>query len=159
MPGRRAAFGAPLLASALLVAGCGGLPTKPLPPKVDLESVRVVSLQPADLRLAVALRVDNPNGFALDVAALDAEIGVNGVRLAGAKLPEPVSIAAAATTAVQLELRSRVRDLAQVLERADGSGRMPYEITGTAVLGNGTRLPFARRGELPVGDWLQGRPR
>jgi hypothetical protein len=36
---------------------------------------------------------------------------------------------------------------------------MPYDITGTAVLGNGTRLPFARRGELPVGDWLQGRRR
>jgi LEA14-like dessication related protein len=159
VPDRSAALAAPLLAFALLVAGCGGLPTKPLPPKVALAGVRVVSLQPAELRLAVTLRIDNPNAFALDVAAIDAEIGVNGVRLAGAKLPEPVSIAAAATTPVQLELRSRVRDLAQVLERADGSGRMTYEITGTAVLGDGTRLPFARRGDLPVGDWLQGRPR
>jgi LEA14-like dessication related protein len=143
----------------LLLAACSGLPEKPLPPKVELAGVRVVSLQPSDLRLAVTLRIDNPNPFALDVAAIDAEIGVNGVRLAGAKLLEPASIAAASTTPVQLELRSRARDLAQVLERADGSGRMPYEITGTAVLGNGTALPFARRGELPVGDWLQGRPR
>lgn len=155
--GWRAAFGAAAL--ALLFAGCEGLPTKPLPPKVELAGVRVVNLAPADLRLAVTLRIDNPNAFALDVAAIDAEIGVNGVKLAGATLPEPVSIAASAITPVQLELRSRVKDLAQALQRADGSGRMPYEITGTAVLGNGTRLPFARRGELPVGDWLQGRPR
>jgi LEA14-like dessication related protein len=157
VPGRCAAFGAAAL--ALLLASCGGLPAKPLPPKVELAGVRVVSLAPADLRLAVTLRIDNPNAFALEVAAIDAEIGVNGVKLAGATLPEPVSIAASATTPVQLELRSRARDLAQALQRADGSGRMPYEITGTAVLGNGTKLPFARRGELPVGDWLQGRPR
>ena len=157
--GLLAGYAAAVVVFTLLLAGCAGLPAKPLPPKVELAGVRVVSLQPADLRVAVTLRIDNPNAFALDVAAIEAEIGVNGVRLAGATLPAPVSIAAVATTPVQLELHTRVRDLAQVLERADGSGRMPYDITGTAVLGNGTRLPFARRGELPVGDWLQGRPR
>ena len=156
---RCSAIDAAVVACALLFAGCEGLPTKPLPPKVELAGVRVLSLAPSDLRLAVALRVDNPNAFALDVATIDAEIGVNGVKLADAKLPAPVSIAAAATTPVLLEMRSRVKDLAQVLGHADGSGRMPYEMTGTAVLGNGTRLPFSRRGELPVGDWLQGRPR
>jgi LEA14-like dessication related protein len=143
----------------LLLAGCQALPGKPVPPRVELAAVRVLSLQPTDLRLAVTLRVDNPNPFALDVAAIDAEIGVNGARFAGATLPEPVSIAASAATPVVLEMRSRVKDLAQVLERAAGTGRMPYEIAGTAVLANGTRLPFARRGELPVGDWLQGRQR
>jgi hypothetical protein len=84
---------------------------------------------------------------------------VNGVQLAVATLPAPVSVAAATKTGVLLELHSRLEQLARVLERVDGSGRMPYAVTGTAVLGNGTRLPFARRGELPVGDWLQGRRR
>jgi hypothetical protein len=50
-------------------------------------------------------------------------------------------------------------DFAGVLERRDGSGRVPYEVTGIAVLRDGARLPFARRGEMPVGDWLQGRRR
>jgi LEA14-like dessication related protein len=143
----------------LLLAGCAGLPGKPLPPKVELVGVRVQSVAAGDLRLAVKLDVDNPNPFALDIARIDAEINVNGTQLAAATLPAPVSIAAAATTAVDLELRSRLDQLARVLERADGSGRMPYAVTGTAVLGDGTRLPFARRGELPVGNWLQGRRR
>ena len=157
--GARAGRTGAVVACALLIAACAGLPLKPLPPKVELAAVRVQSLVAGDLRLAVKLDIDNPNPFALDIARIDAEINVNGTQLAVATLPAPVSVAASTTTGVELELRSRLEQLARVLERADGSGRMPYEVTGTAVLGDGTRLPFARRGELPVGDWLQGRRR
>jgi hypothetical protein len=157
--GARAGRTGALVACALLIAACAGLSLKPLPPKVELAAVRVQGLAGGDLRLAVKLDVDNPNPFALDIARIDAEINVNGTQLAVATLPAPVSVAASATTGVELELRSRLDQLARVLERADGSGRMPYAVTGTAVLGDGTRLPFARRGELPVGDWLQGRRR
>ncbi len=151
--------GAAAAAVALLVAGCAGFPGKPIAPKVELAAVRVQSLSAGEVRLAVRLDVDNPNAFALDIARIDAEIDVNGVPLAVATLPAPVSVAAATKTDVLLELSSRLDQLARVLARTDGSGRMPYTVTGTAVLGNGTRLPFARRGELPVGDWLQGRRR
>jgi LEA14-like dessication related protein len=157
--GARAGRTGALVACALLIAACAGLSLKPLPPKVEFAAVRVQGLAGGDLRLAVKLDVDNPNPFALDIARIDAEINVNGTQLAVATLPAPVSVAASATTGVELELRSRLEQLARVLERADGSGRMPYALTGTVVLGDGTRLPFARRGELPVGDWLQGRRR
>lgn len=157
--GARAGRTGAAVACALLIAACAGLPLKPLPPKVELVGVRIQSLAAPELRLLVRLDVDNPNPFALDVARIDAEVNVNGTQLAVATLPAPVSVAASTTTGVELELRSRLDQLARALERADGSGRMPYALTGTAVLGDGTRLPFARRGELPVGDWLQGRRR
>jgi hypothetical protein len=148
-----------MVACALLIAACAGLPLKPLPPKVELAGVRLLSLQPSDLRLRVGLRVDNPNAYALDIASIDAVISVNGTRLADAVLPAPVSIAAAAVTGVELEMRTRLDLLAGALQPGDGSGRVPYEVTGTAVLKDGARLPFSRRGEVPVADWLQGRRR
>ena len=148
-----------VFACALLLAGCAGFATRPLPPQVEVTGLRVLSLQPSDLRVRVGLRVDNPNAFALDVAAVDASIAVNGVQLAEATLPAPVTIAAAGISGVELELRTRLEHLVRVVERGDGAGRVPYDVTGTAVLRDGTRLPFARRGDVPVGEWLQGRRR
>jgi hypothetical protein len=105
------------------------------------------------------LKVDNPNAFALDIAAIDAVIAVSGSRLAEATLTAPASLAPMAATGVELEMRTRLDLLAGALQPGDGSGRVPYEVTGTAVLKDGARLPFSRRGEMPVADWLQGRRR
>jgi LEA14-like dessication related protein len=157
--GARAARTGAVAACALLVAACVGLPLKPLPPKVEIAGVRLLSLQPADLRLRVLLKVDNPNAYPLDIDGIDAVIAIHGVRLADARLPAPVSLAPSTVTGVELEMRTRLDLLANALERGDGTGRVPYEVTGTAALRDGVRLPFSRRGEMPVGDWLPGRRR
>jgi hypothetical protein len=104
------------------------------------------------------LEVGNPNTFAIDLDAIDAIVLVDGVRLATATLPAPVSLPAGTARGVELALRVRFAQLAAVLERAGGAS-FPYEVTGTAALGDGTRLPFARRGELSLGEWLQERTR
>jgi LEA14-like dessication related protein len=141
---------------ALLLAACGVLPTKPLPPKVELIGVRVGRLQLTDMKLQLALDVHNPNAYALSVASIDADIVVNGARLASASLPAPVTLQAAGATRVELDLRTEVDKLIGVLDRAPGSGPLAYEITGTAVVQDGLRLPFVRRGELPVAAWMPG---
>jgi LEA14-like dessication related protein len=145
-----------LLAVAQLVGGCAGLSRQPLPPKVEITGVRLSSVQPSDLRLRVGLRVDNPNAFALDIASIDALIAINGVRFAEATLANPVTLAPAAATGVELDIRTRLDLIASVLEHAGGAAPVPYEVSGNATLQDGLRLPFARRGELPVAQWLQG---
>jgi len=146
------------LACLLVAAGCAGLLAPPLPPRVEGVSVRLQSLESTGVRLSVMLEVGNPNTFAIDLDAIDAIVLVDGVRLATATLPAPVSLPAGTARGVELALRVRFAQLAAVLERAGGAS-FPYEVTGTAALGDGTRLPFARRGELSLGEWLQERTR
>jgi hypothetical protein len=145
-----------LTGAALLLAACTTLPLKPLPPKVEFVGVRVGRLQLADMQLRVMVDAYNPNAYALRVDAIDAEIRVNGELLASAALPAPVTLAPAATSRVDLDLRTGLDRLVVSLGRLPPSGPIPYEITGLAVVQDGWRLPFARRGELPAAAWTPG---
>jgi LEA14-like dessication related protein len=145
-----------LWVGALLLTACTTLPRNPLPPKVEFAGVRVALFQLGDVRLRVALDVHNPNAYALSVASIDAEIKINGVSLANAALPAPATLPAATTSRVDLELRTAIDKLVGVLDRLPQTGTVPYEISGTAVVQDGWRLPFSRRGELPAAAWTPG---
>jgi LEA14-like dessication related protein len=145
-----------IVGCALVLAACAALAPRPLPPRIEFVGVRIARLQLTDVRLRVALDVHNPNAYELSVASIDAEITVNGVRLAAASLPSSLALPAAATSRVELDLRTGVDKLVGVLDRLPASGPVPYEITGIAVVQDGVRLPFRRRGELPVAEWLPG---
>jgi LEA14-like dessication related protein len=145
-----------LAAVALVAVACTTLPVRPLSPKVTLSQVRVVRLQPAGVALRVTLDVDNPNPYPLAVAALDAAITVNGVPLADVKLPAPVTLSASAATGVDIDVTTTLDRAIEALRRGDGgAGALPYEVTGTAMLGDGVRLPFSRRGALPLPEWAR----
>jgi LEA14-like dessication related protein len=154
----RAALAMTLAAAAALGAGCAALAPKLLPPTVAVEGVRVTRLQPGDTRLRVVLDVDNPNAQALLVSALDVALKVEGEPLATAILPAPVTLAATAATKVEIEARTGFVALAAVAERVSRGHRARYEVSGTAVVGDGVALPFTRRGELPLGDLLGKAP-
>jgi LEA14-like dessication related protein len=142
------------LLAALLVAGCAALAPKPLPPEVELAGVRVSRLSPADTRIRVLLDVRNPNEYALGLSALDATVAIEGERFATATLPSPVTLAAATDTRVELEARTDFAAVAAAADRLARERKARYEVAGTAVVQDGLRLPFAKRGELAVGDLL-----
>jgi LEA14-like dessication related protein len=144
-------------AALLLVAGCAALAPRPLPPKVELAGLRITRLAPADTRIRIALDVQNPNAYALAVSALDATVTVEGERFATATLASPVTLAAAADTRVELEARTDFAAVAAVADRLARERRARYEVAGSAVVQDGLKLPFAKRGELPVGDLLGAR--
>ena len=135
-----------------ILSGCAAIAPKPLPPTVQLESLRVTRLAPADTRLRVALRVRNPNAYALGLSALEATMVIEGERFATGALVEPVTIAASDEARVELEVRTDFGAVATVADRVTKERRARYEMTGTAIVQDGMRLPFAKRGELPVGD-------
>jgi LEA14-like dessication related protein len=156
MPRARTAAGF-VAAALLLVAGCAALAPRPLPPKVELAGLRVTRLAPADTRIRIALDVQNPNAYALAVSALDATVTVEGERFATATLASPVTLAATADTRVELEARTEFAAVAAVADRVARERKARYEVAGSAVVQDGLRLPFAKRGELPVGDLLGAR--
>jgi LEA14-like dessication related protein len=154
----RARTAAGFVAAALLLgAGCAALAPRPLPPKVELAGLRVTRLAPADTRIRIALDVQNPNAYALAVSALDATVTVEGERFATATLASPVTLAATADTRVELEARTDFAAVAAVADRVARERKARYEVAGSAVVQDGLRLPFAKRGELPVGDLLGAR--
>jgi hypothetical protein len=143
------------VAAALLVlaAGCAALPLRPLPPRVTLEAVRVTRLTAAEARFTLALAVDNPNAYDLAVNAIDARLAVEGEPLLAASLAAPTVLAAGAVTHVVLDARTTPGAVAAALDRIARRPAVRYEVTGAAIVQDGWRLPFARRGELSAGDF------
>ena len=146
------------LALIALAAGCAVLSPKPLPPRVTLEAVRVTRLAVTDARFTVTLAVHNPNAYDLAVNALDARLAVEGEPLLDGRLAAPAVFAAGTATRIDIEARTTLAAVAMAWERISRRPVVRYEVTGTAVVQDGLRLPFARSGELPVGDLL-GRKR
>ena len=143
-------------AAAIVVAlaACAAVPSRPLPPKVDLVGVRLLRVSPPDLRLRVAFEATNPNGYELRVASLDASIAVNGAHVARANLPAPVRLPPGETTRIDIDVSTGLRQFAGVLDRPLDVAAVPYEVAGSAVVQDGVVLPFSRRGQLPVAAWL-----
>jgi LEA14-like dessication related protein len=149
-----------VVAAALLalIAGCAALLPKPLPPHVSLETVRVTRLAAADARFTLGLVIDNPNAYDLAVTAFDVRVAVEGEPLASGSLAAPTVVAAGGTTRVAIEARAALAAFAAVIERFTRQASVRYEVTGSVVVQDGLRLPFARRGELSAADLL-GAPR
>lgn len=121
---------------------------------MTLEAVRVIRLTAADARFALALAVHNPNAYDLAVNALDARLAVEGEEFLAASLAAPTVLAAGTATRVEVEARTTLGAVAAALDRLSRQPVVRYEITGTAVVQDGMRLPFARSGELPVANLL-----
>ena len=141
-------------ALAALLAACAALAPRPLPPGVALEGVRVTRLTPQDTRLTVTLVVSNPNAYDLAVSALDASIAVDGEPLFTGTLLQPVQLAAGGDTRVQIEARTGFAAILGAIDRITRQRSVRYEVTGSAVVQDGWRLPLRRSGELPGADLL-----
>ena len=139
---------------ALLVAACATLGPRPLPPQVMLDGVRVTRLTLLDTRLSVALIVHNPNAYDLVVSELEATVAVEDERLLTGTLLAPATLTAVGDTRVEIEARTDFGAIVAALDRLTRQRSVRYELTGSAVVQDGLRLPFSRRGELPAGDLL-----
>ena len=142
---RRIAFS--LLLTAALAA-CAALGPRLASPEVVGANVRVVRVALPEVTLAIDLELSNPNPGEIVVREFDARISLEGERVATASLASPVTMPANGTAAVSLAARADAAATLAGVGRALGSGRaMRYEIAGDVTLGDGSRFPFARRGE------------
>ncbi len=141
--------------AALALAACGAMSIRPQPPEVELASVDAVSVVQDRARLRVTLGVRNPNAFALDVRSLDYSVRLADRDAATGTLVQPVSLAASATTPVSMDLDVDFRLVGRALELALREGSLRYDVRGDLVTGNGTRLPFARAGNVDAARLLR----
>src|SRR5947208_56640 len=61
----------------IFIAACASLPAFD-PPRVTLASVDSVAFEGMELRMIVQLRVQNPNGIALDYDGIDVQLSLQG---------------------------------------------------------------------------------
>ena len=139
---RLAMRGAFALVVALVVAGCAGM-SPPLPPEATLDSIA-----PDGAQLSLLLAVRNPNAFPLEVATLDYALTIDEKPVAAGALPRAVSYVANGTTFVDADLHIDFAAFRTAMDGIVRRGTVRYELSGAAVLRDGTRLPFKRGGDI-----------
>lgn len=129
---RRLLLRAAAALALLAAAGCAGLPgSEPL--NVNVVGLDKLPGEGFELRFAVRLRVQNPNGMALDYDGISLHLDVNGRALASGVSPDRGSVPRYGEAVISVPVSvSAVAAVRQMLGLADGSarGELPYKLRG-----------------------------
>src|ERR1700760_2994217 len=87
--------------AAMFLASCAGLPTFD-PPRVTLADIDSVSFEGLEMRMVVRLRVQNPNGIAIDYEGIDVSLALQGKAVAHGVSNERGSVPSYGETIVAL---------------------------------------------------------
>ena len=117
--------------------------TLPIPklPQVKVSSVRVRGLSFSGAQLVVALAVENPNGFALPLTALDGQLLVSGQAVASLGLTAGRPLAAKQTTAIELPIDVSFASAGLAVSRALTHAGAPVRLRGHATIA-GRAIPL-----------------
>jgi LEA14-like dessication related protein len=139
-----------LVFSAL--AACASFGTRLAPPKVTVEGIAVGGIRGSDAMVTLSLRLENPNAADLMLQSLRFGLSINDIGLTSGATARVETIPAGGSALIELETRTNINAVLQVIALS-ASGRMSslqYALDGEAVVQNGVRLPFARRGDIPL---------
>jgi len=151
--GRGLASAAALVLVASLMSACETVAPRPYPPKVHIESMRVVAFSERDVRVRFDLAVENPNAFALRVVSMDSTIAFDDAPFGMGKTTGAVVLAPGARTRVSFDFRTSFPALVYAADHLAQRPRLVYDLTGSVILEGGLRLSFAHRGDIATPDF------
>ncbi|OLC67223.1 MAG: hypothetical protein AUH79_04610 [Betaproteobacteria bacterium 13_1_40CM_4_64_4] len=148
----------PALLALFLAAACTSTPTKPDPPVVTLDTVRILRVADARADVVLVLRLTNPNRFDLVVDAIEYDITLDGRPAATGRSVRIDPLPAGGDARVELAGRVDVAALATALMTLGSQLPVAYTFKGSVTLRDGSVLAFSRKGEIPVArfDRLMG---
>ena len=138
--------------AAIGLANCASLGPRLVAPKVSVEGIAVAGIKGPDAMVTLSLRLENPNATELMLQSLRFSLTINDIALSTGATVKAETIAASDSTMIQLETRTNIGAVLQVIALSAG-GRVPslqYSLDGEAIVQNGIRLPFSRRGDIPL---------
>jgi LEA14-like dessication related protein len=138
------------LALALLVAACIPLGQQFETPEVTLDTMRILRIADAKAEFAVSLRVYNPNAYALPVDRIEVDVTVDGRPAAASRSAHVGLLPPQGEAKVELSGRVDISAVATALMTIGSQLPVDYAVKGTITLTDGTALPFARKGRIPV---------
>ena len=139
------------LCAALLVAGaCTSARPKIEPPVITLDSVRVGRIAEAKADVSLKLTLANRNDYELAIDRVEFDVALDGrPAIAGRSVHVDV-LPPGGEAKVDLAGRVDVAAVATALMTLGSQLPVPYAVSGTLMLKNGTALAFSRKGEIPV---------
>ena len=139
----------------LLLVACANLGGYKEAPKVSLANIKVLDVGLHEQKLALTIRVQNPNEKDLPIKAFSYDLLLNGQQFASGVSASAVTVPAFGNDTVEVEafssLGSVLRQFAEY--RKGGLNKVSYRIKGSAVLTDSSiRLPFDFAGEIGLPD-------
>jgi len=122
-------------------------------PTLAYESWSADQLDLDGVTIGLHYRLENPNGFGLDLRHLAYKLEVEGRQVAEGELPAGVQIRAQGTTPVAIPVRLRWRDVPGFVELLVSRSDVAYRVSGAAGVGSpiGTiDLPFDHTDRLTL---------
>lgn len=137
---------------SLVLAGCAALPGRD-PLRVELVGIEPIEGQGLELRLAVKLRVQNPNDGAVEYDGTALELEVNGKTLATGVSDQRGSVPRYGETVLVVPVSiSAMNAVRQALVFADGTTReaVPYVLRGKLAGGAFGAVRFTKEGSIAI---------
>lgn len=135
----------------IVASGCSSLVQSVVTePKVTFHSVSVRDTKPDGATAIIALNIENPNGVAITVDRLRYTLELGGRAIADNEVEKVATIAAHATTKVEVPVPFRYDQVfASVLDLIS-KGTAAYKVKGEARLGGVFTLPFDHVGDVKL---------
>lgn len=144
-----------LLTALCLISGCTSSRLyNAVAPSVAVSDVAIDHVSFVEQALTVALKISNPNAFALPISGIDYTVEINGEQVADGATAKSFTLPANGTKIVRVNL---VGDFINALSmfkrwRKSGSKRLNYRVSGTVELaGVPIGLPFTYADSVSVG--------
>lgn len=135
-----------LLAAVFLIGGCTASRLyNAVAPSVAVSNFSVNRVTFAQQAFTVALKVSNPNPFALPITGIDYVVHVNGQEVADGATRKSFTLPANGTRIVRLSVVGDFLDALRMFQRwrKSGDNKLSYRVSGTVQLaGVPIRLPF-----------------
>ena len=136
---------------ALLVAsGCTSARPKIEPPTITLDAVRVGRMAEAKADVSLKLTLANHNDFELPIDRVEFDVALDGRPTVNGRSVHVDPLPPGGEAKVELAGRVDAAAVATALMTLGSQLPVPYVISGTLTLKNGTALSFSRKGEIPV---------
>jgi LEA14-like dessication related protein len=142
----------PMLLAAFVLAGCAALqPNDPL--RVEVVGIEPAESQGLELRLAIKLRLQNPNEGAVSYDGTALELDVNGKTLATGVSDQKGSVPRYGESILVVPVSiSAMNAVRQALVFADGKPRdeLPYVLRGKLAGGAFGTVRFTKEGSIGI---------
>jgi LEA14-like dessication related protein len=143
-----------LFISVLLLAGCASLHRQPL--KVTVAGVEPMRGEGLEMRMALKLRVQNPNEAPVDYKGASVEMALQGKTLASGVSDERGSVPGFGEAVIRVPLtlpglHAAGQTLSSLMKSA---GKVEYEVKGKLAASGARGTGFKTKGELDLPSML-----
>jgi len=148
----RSAAGSALFACCVLLiaSACTAARSKIEPPTITLDSIRVARIAEAKADVSLKLTLTNHNEFELPVDRVEFDVVLDGRPAVTGRSVHVDPLPPGGEAKVDLAGRVDTTAVATALMTLGSQLPVPYAVSGTLTLKNGTALGFSRTGEIPL---------